>query len=164
PGPLHLGARPGRQPVRRGGRHLVVRRLQREQGRRVLRRRLHVPRAARRVRRVSTAAGHRRGRAAEPPRPRLPGATRARRAPDGALNIDASVRAWGFVDDKAASGGHLYSSKAPGTSFLGVPVLWVQTRLWHAAGWPSPSKRAATLALRFFSVMPCVLLFLFVFA
>jgi len=83
---------------------------------------------------------------------------------DGTLNIDATVRAWGFVDDKAASGGHLYSSKAPGTSFLGVPVLWAQTRLWHAAGWPSPSKRAATLALRFLSVMPCLLLFLFVFA
>jgi len=83
---------------------------------------------------------------------------------DGTLNIDATVRAWGFVDDKAASGGHLYSSKAPGTSLLGVPVLWVQTRLWHAAGWPSPSQRAATLALRFASVMPCLLLFLFAFA
>jgi len=83
---------------------------------------------------------------------------------DGTLNIDAPVRAWGFVDDKAASGGHLYSSKAPGTSFLGVPVLWAQTRLWHAAGWPSPSPRAATLALRFLSVMPCLMLFLFAFA
>lgn len=82
---------------------------------------------------------------------------------DGSLAIDATVRAWGFVDDKAASGGRLYSSKAPGTSLLGVPVLWVQTRLWHAAGWPSPSKRAATLALRWFSVTPCVLLFLFLF-
>lgn len=83
---------------------------------------------------------------------------------DHSLSIDATVRAWGYVDDKAASGGHLYSSKAPGTSLLGVPVLWVQTGLWHAAGWPSPSKRATTLALRFFSVMPCALLFLYLFA
>src|SRR3569623_1039724 len=83
---------------------------------------------------------------------------------DHSLAIDATVRAWGFVDDKAASGGHLYSSKAPGTSLLGVPVLWAQTRLWHAAGWPAPSKGAATLALRFGSGMPCALLFLFFLA
>ena len=83
---------------------------------------------------------------------------------DGTLAIDATVRAWGFVDDKAVSGARLYSSKAPGTSLLGVPVLWAQTRLWHGLGWPSPSKRAATLALRLFSVTPCLLLFLFVLA
>ena len=83
---------------------------------------------------------------------------------DHTLAIDRTVHAWGYVDDKAVSGGHLYSSKAPGTSLLGVPVLWVQTRLWHAAGWPSPSKRATTFALRFFSVMPCAVLFLYAFA
>jgi len=83
---------------------------------------------------------------------------------DHTLAIDGAVHAWGYVDDKAVSGGHLFSSKAPGTSLLGVPVLWMQTRLWHAAGWPSPSKGAATFALRFGSVMPCALLFLYTFA
>ena len=83
---------------------------------------------------------------------------------DHTLAIDGTVRAWGYVDDKAVSGGHLYSSKAPGTSLLGVPALWAQTRLLHLAGWPSPSKRATTFALRFLSVMPCALLFLYAFA
>jgi hypothetical protein len=80
------------------------------------------------------------------------------------LTLDSTCAEWGYVDDKAASDRHIYSSKAPGTSFLGVPVLWLQTRLWHGLGWPSPSKRATTFGLRFFSVVPCALLFLFVFA
>ncbi|HEX2657449.1 MAG TPA: YbaK/EbsC family protein, partial [Polyangia bacterium] len=80
------------------------------------------------------------------------------------LALDGTCAAWGYVDDKATDHGRLYSSKAPGTSLLGVPVLWTQTKLWHALGWPSPSKRAATFGLRFFSVVPCVIAFLFFFA
>jgi len=83
---------------------------------------------------------------------------------DHSLALDRTSAVWGYVDDKATDQGHLYSSKAPGTSLLGVPVLWAQTKLWHAFGWPSPSKRATTFGLRFFSVVPCVIAFLFVFA
>lgn len=82
---------------------------------------------------------------------------------DHTLAIDHVLATWGFVDDKAASGGHLYSSKAPGTSLLGVPVLWLQTKLWHLAGWPSPGKAATTFGLRLLSVVPCAIAFLFVF-
>ncbi len=80
------------------------------------------------------------------------------------LAIDRVVADWGYVDDKAISHGHLYSSKAPGTSLLGVPVLWLETRLWHLTGWPSPSKAATTFGLRLFSVVPGALAFLFAFA
>jgi len=80
------------------------------------------------------------------------------------LNIDQVTREWGYVNDKATIGGHLYSSKAPGTSFLGVPVLWVQTQLHHLARMPSPSKREATMWLRVFSVELPMCLFLFFFA
>src|SRR5438552_8558239 len=82
---------------------------------------------------------------------------------DHTLSIDKATADWGYVDDKAVSGGHLYSSKAPGTSFLGVPALWLQTKLWHICGWPSPSKRAMTLALRDLTIIPSALLFLLVF-
>ena len=80
------------------------------------------------------------------------------------LNIDQVTREWGYVNDKATIGGHLYSSKAPGTSFLGVPVLWAQTHLHHLAHLPAPSKREATLWLRVFSVELPMCLFLFFFA
>lgn len=82
---------------------------------------------------------------------------------DHTMSIDKATADWGYVDDKAVSGGHLYSSKAPGTSFLGVPVLWLQAKLWRAWGWPSPSKRAVTLALRDLTIVPSALLFLLVF-
>lgn len=35
--------------------------------------------------------------------------------------IDAQRERWGWVNDAAVHGGHVYSVKAPGTSFLGVP-------------------------------------------
>ena len=82
---------------------------------------------------------------------------------DHTLAIDRVTADWGYVDDKAVYGGHLYSSKAPGTSFLGVPVLWLQTKVWRVCGWPAPSKRAVTFALRYLTVVPCALAFLFIF-
>src|SRR4029079_9095267 len=80
------------------------------------------------------------------------------------LAIDEVSASWGYVNDKAIARGHLFSSKAPVASLVGVPVLWLQTKLWHAAGWPSPSKHATTLALRLFTVMLPALMFLFFFA
>src|ERR1700759_1404033 len=43
------------------------------------------------------------------------------------LNLDQVQKEWGWVNDKAAYCGHVYSSKAPGASFFGVPVLYAQT-------------------------------------
>jgi hypothetical protein len=80
------------------------------------------------------------------------------------MAIDRVSAEWGYVNDKATGRGHVYSGKAPGTSFLGVPVLWAETRLWHLFGWPSPSKRATIVALRFFAVMVPSIVFLFFFA
>src|SRR6266404_4224494 len=45
------------------------------------------------------------------------------------LNLDQVEREWGWVNDKATANKHVYSSKAPGASFLGVPVLLVHTKL-----------------------------------
>lgn len=39
----------------------------------------------------------------------------------GTYAIDAQRERWGWVNDAAVHGGHVYSVKAPGTSFLGVP-------------------------------------------
>ncbi len=69
------------------------------------------------------------------------------------LGINKVEAEWGWVNDKAKIGARLFSSKAPGTSLLGVPVLAVQTGLWHLLGWRSPSQLATTLALRLFAVM-----------
>src|SRR3954470_16598001 len=79
---------------------------------------------------------------------------------DHVLNIDRQQQQWGYVNDKATSGLHVYSGKAPGTSFLGVPVLFAQTQLRHLVGWASPSKRQATLWLRVLSVELPLCLFL----
>ena len=61
----------------------------------------------------------------------------------GVLNIDEVQREWGYVNDKAKNDQHVYSGKAPGASFLGVPVLWMETKLRHLVGWPSPAKRSS---------------------
>ena len=58
------------------------------------------------------------------------------------LNIDEVEREWGWVNDKAKNEHHVYSGKAPGASFAGVPVLWVHTKLRQLVGWPPPGKRA----------------------
>jgi hypothetical protein len=83
---------------------------------------------------------------------------------DHTLAIDQVVRDWGYVNDKAQNGPHLYSGKAPGVSFLGVPVLWAQTKLRHLVGWPSPDKRATTFWLRLFAVKLPMLVFLYAFS
>ncbi|HET6283472.1 MAG TPA: hypothetical protein VFH73_21115 [Polyangia bacterium] len=82
----------------------------------------------------------------------------------GVLNIDQVSREWGWVNDKAIAGKRLYSSKAPGTSFVGVPVLFLHTKLRHLAGWPSPGKRATTFWLRLCTVELPLCIFLWFFA
>lgn len=80
------------------------------------------------------------------------------------LNIDQESREWGYVNDKATTGRHLYSSKAPGTSFLGVPMLFVETYLHRLTGLAPPTKRQVTLWLRVFSVELPMSLFFYFFA
>ena len=50
------------------------------------------------------------------------------------LNIDAVMGEWGYVNDKAKNARHVYSSKAPGVSFAGVPVLFARDRAAQALG------------------------------
>src|SRR3954468_14285366 len=80
------------------------------------------------------------------------------------LNIDQLSREWGYVNDKATTGAHLYSSKAPGTTFLGVPVLFAETYLHRLTGLAPPTKRQVTLWLRVFWVELPMSLFFFFFA
>src|SRR5262245_21649246 len=80
------------------------------------------------------------------------------------LNIDAVVAEWGYVNDKAKNDRHVYSGKAPGASFLGVPVMFVESKLRHLVGWGAPGKREATFWLRLFAVKLPMLGFLFAFA
>jgi hypothetical protein len=48
---------------------------------------------------------------------------------DHTFAINRVERDWGYVNDKAIKDGRLYSSKGPGTSYLGVPVYWLLTKL-----------------------------------
>jgi hypothetical protein len=80
------------------------------------------------------------------------------------LDIDAVVREWGYVNDKAKNERHVYSSKAPGVSFLGVPVLFAETKLRALMGWSPPGKAEATFWLRLFAVKLPLLAFLWTFA
>jgi hypothetical protein len=80
------------------------------------------------------------------------------------LNIDALQREWGYVNDKAKDDQHVYSSKAPGVSFLGVPVLFAETELRALCGWPPPGKRETTFWLRLVAVKLPMLVFFWFFA
>lgn len=79
------------------------------------------------------------------------------------LAINRASAEWGYVNDKAKQGTRIYSSKAPGTSLLGVPVLYVHTQLARLVGSAPLGKRATTLALRVFAVAIPMCLFLLFF-
>jgi len=80
------------------------------------------------------------------------------------LRIDEVEREWGWVNDKSKTDGHVFSSKAPGASLMGVPVLWAHTKLRQLVGWPPPGKRATTFWLRLFVVKLPLCAFLLLFA
>lgn len=67
---------------------------------------------------------------------------------DQTMAIDAVMRQWGGVDDKAIREGKLYSSKAPLQSLVGVPVYAAHAAI---AGDTPPSKREITTVLRWFA-------------
>ncbi|MFL5307699.1 MAG: hypothetical protein ACJ8F1_20945 [Polyangia bacterium] len=81
----------------------------------------------------------------------------------GVLEIDDVVREWGYVNDKAKNEPHVYSSKAPGVSLLGVPVLVAETKIDRWLGRPPLGKRAITFWLRLFAVKLPMLAFLWAF-
>ncbi|HVT06847.1 MAG TPA: hypothetical protein VHO67_05300 [Polyangia bacterium] len=90
-------------------------------------------------------------------------ATRAVAA-HGVLEIDGVVREWGYVNDKAKNERHVYSSKAPGVSALGVPILVAEMKVDRWLGRPAPGKRAITFWLRLFAVKLPMCAFLWAFA
>ncbi len=81
----------------------------------------------------------------------------------GVLNIDDVVREWGYVNDKAKNDRHLYSSKAPGVSLLGVPVLFTEMKVRGWLGLGPAGKHDTVFWLRLFVVkLPmCAFLWLF---
>lgn len=80
----------------------------------------------------------------------------------GTFAIDEPTRRYGWVNDRAEHGGHLYAGKAPGASFLGVPVYaaasWIADLLGHPL-----DRRAAVRLLRLFAVTLPGLVFLVFF-
>ncbi len=48
---------------------------------------------------------------------------------DHTFAINRIEQTWGYTNDKAIRNGRLYSSKAPGTSYLGVPGYWLLTHI-----------------------------------
>lgn len=82
----------------------------------------------------------------------------------GTFRIDAVERAWGAVSDRATFEGRHLSTKAPGTSLLGVPVHFVHAKISKLASGQLPSQRATTWGLRVFSVALPLAAFLYAFA
>ncbi|MBI5159893.1 MAG: hypothetical protein HY996_00490 [Micrococcales bacterium] len=80
----------------------------------------------------------------------------------GTFAVDAVERRWGWVNDKARFGDHVYSSKAPGTSTLGVPVYALHRAIGRALG-HAPDLREVTIVLRLGAVTLPSLVFLWFF-
>lgn len=84
---------------------------------------------------------------------------------DGTLAIDGPIERFGIAWDHAIHEGRTYSDKAPGLSFLGVPIYGAMRLAWWVVG-SRPSMRAVQVALRWsLSIIPSALfscgLFLF---
>ncbi|MEZ4407480.1 MAG: hypothetical protein R3A52_13545 [Polyangiales bacterium] len=60
---------------------------------------------------------------------------------DSTFAINRVEQLWGYVNDKAVRNGRLYSSKAPGTSYLGAPVYWALTKITGRSTRPPPPQR-----------------------
>jgi hypothetical protein len=85
-------------------------------------------------------------------------------ATHGTFAIEAIEATWGQVGDRAATTeGRRTSSKAPGTTLLGVPVHFVHDRLARLLGSGPPSQAATTWVLRVLTVSLPLSLFFFYF-
>jgi hypothetical protein len=80
------------------------------------------------------------------------------------LSINRACQQLGYVNDKVIVNGRLYSGKAPGTSFVGVPIYAAQRTVARWLGITTLSQRSVTLALRLFGVGLPLVIFLFFFA
>lgn len=79
----------------------------------------------------------------------------------GTFAVDAVEHRWGWVNDKARFDGHVYSSKAPGTSTLGVPVYALHRAIARVLG-HAPDLREITIVLRLGAVtLPSLVFFWF---
>jgi hypothetical protein len=90
-------------------------------------------------------------------------ATRAL-AHHGTWSLAPVLHEWGDVTDTAIAKGQRLSSKAPGTTLLGVPVHAAHDGVSRLLVGRSPSLQATTWALRVFTVILPLLAFLWVFA
>lgn len=83
-------------------------------------------------------------------------------AEHGTVAVDAVERRWGWVNDKASFGGHVYSSKAPGTSLLGYPIHQLHRAIARALG-HRPNLFEIVVVLRLGAVTLPTLAFLWFF-
>jgi hypothetical protein len=73
---------------------------------------------------------------------------------EGRYAIDGMRERWGWVNDAAEFGGHLYSVKAPGTSLLGVPAYAAYLHLTRAFDRPFDRTEAVWVCRMFATVLP----------
>lgn len=76
--------------------------------------------------------------------------------------IDHVREQWGWVNDAAIYGGHAYSVKAPGTSYLGVPGYWLY-RQWCSRTGHTFDRTGALWASRMTGSILPTLWFLYAF-
>lgn len=81
---------------------------------------------------------------------------------DHTFAIDHVRSQWGWVNDAAVYGGHAFSVKAPGTSYLGVPGYWLY-RQWCDRGGHAFDRTTALWVTRFTGSILPTLWFLFAF-
>ncbi len=79
---------------------------------------------------------------------------------DGSFAIDDGVRRWGTTVDVSPSGGHYYSNKAPGASFLAVPAYAALKGLHSLLGYGPVNLAQMTWTFRVVSGVIPTLLFL----
>lgn len=61
---------------------------------------------------------------------------------DHTFAINRVESTWGYTNDKSIVNGRLFSSKAPGTSYLGVPFYWALTKITGRHALPPPPEAA----------------------
>jgi hypothetical protein len=75
----------------------------------------------------------------------------------GRYEIDSMRARFGWVNDAATHGGHVYSVKAPGTSLLAVPGYALYLALGRALGRPYERTEALFACRLFASILPTLL-------
>jgi hypothetical protein len=78
---------------------------------------------------------------------------------EGRFEIDTLRARWGYVNDAATHGGHVYSVKAPGTSLLAVPGYAAYRALSSALGRPFDRTEALWACRLVATVIPTLLFF-----